>query len=153
MQNGSYSFIRCSHLCGYCGGGEGSPSALFIRSQAILTRLHPSSGGGALTFDSSIPRPNKKATPKRCHFSYFGGGEGSRTPVRKFQNQTFSGCSSGFKISRTRKSPCAGQARGSFIILSQAQSFARAVPLVNDTLAPAIRVPPAGHYTALGSVS
>jgi hypothetical protein len=38
-------------------------------------------------------------------------------------------------------------------MLSPAQSFAKEVPLVNDTLAPAIRVPPAGHYTALGSVS
>ena len=46
-----------------------------------------------------------------------------------------------------------GHICGSFIILSSAQSFAEEVPLVNDTLAPAIRVPPAGHYTALSSVS
>ena len=46
-----------------------------------------------------------------------------------------------------------GRICGSFIILSPAQSFAEAVPLVNDTLTPAIRVPPAGHYTALRSVS
>ncbi len=37
---------------------------------------------------------------------------------------------------------------GSFIVPSFAQSFAKAVPLVNDALAPAVRVPPAGHYTA-----
>ena len=66
--------------------------------------------------------------------SCFGGGEGSRTPVRKFQNQTFSGCSSGFKISRIHKPPCAGQACGSFMIPSLAQSFARAVPLINGAL-------------------
>jgi site-specific DNA recombinase len=46
-----------------------------------------------------------------------------------------------------------GHTCGSFIVPSSAQSFAEAVPLVNDTLAPAIRVPPAGHYTALSSVS
>jgi len=46
-----------------------------------------------------------------------------------------------------------GHTFSSFIILSPAQSFAEEVPLVNDTLAPAIRVPPAGHYTALRSVS
>ena len=46
-----------------------------------------------------------------------------------------------------------GHTCGSFIMLSRAQSFAWEVPLVNDTLAPAIRVPPAGHYTALSSVS
>ena len=40
---------------------------------------------------------------------------------------------------------------GSFMIPSSAQSFAEAVPLVNDALAPAIREPPAGHYTALSS--
>jgi len=42
---------------------------------------------------------------------------------------------------------------GSFMIPSLAQSFAKAVPLVNDALAPAFREPPAGHYAALSSVS
>jgi hypothetical protein len=37
------------------------------------------------------------------------------------------------------------------MIPSFAQSFAKAVPLVNDALDPAVRVPPAEHYTALGS--
>jgi hypothetical protein len=38
---------------------------------------------------------------------------------------------------------------GSFIVPSPAQSFAEAVPLVNDALAPAFRVTPARHYAAL----
>ena len=46
-----------------------------------------------------------------------------------------------------------GRTCGSFIIPSPAQSFAEAVPLVNDALTPAFRVTPARHYTALGSVS
>jgi len=42
---------------------------------------------------------------------------------------------------------------GSFMIPSAAQSFAAAVPLVDDALFPAFREPPAGHYAALSGVS
>ncbi len=96
---------------------------------------------------------NKKRIPCGTHFLFLVEARGVE-PLSESPSFGFSpGAGRVFKPFPSTHTRAQVRACGSFIIPSSVQSLAEAVPLVNDALAPAVRVPPAGHYTALSSVS